>query len=381
MYVILTMANFLDSLKGIFGGNQNKSVLGIDIGPSSIKMVQLKKKKGRAILETYGELSLGPYAETEVGRATNLPADKLAQALVDLLRESNATTNKAGLSIPMGSSLVSFIKLPNVDEKQLSQMVPLEARKYIPVPISEVSLDYLIIPKNESIASEYQNGEPKVEDNTIEVLLVVIHNDAMQKNRDVSRLVKLDTAFSEIEIFGSMRAVVESGTAPQMIIDFGSNSTKIYIVERGILRSSHMISRGSQDITLAISKSLSISVDEAEKLKRDKGLVPKTAGTPDVVEVTSLTLDFIFAEVGRILLNYQKKNQKNISKIFLTGGGSMLKGLREKAESSFSIPVSLADPFSKVEYPAFLETVLKDAGPSFAVAIGLALRRLQDLDD
>ncbi len=374
------MANFLDSLKGIFSSDQNKSVLGVDIGPSSIKMVQLKKKKGRAILETYGELSLGPYAETEVGRATNLSADKLSQALTDLLRESNATTNKAGLSIPMGSSLVSFIKLPNVDEKQLSQMVPLEARKYIPVPISEVSLDYLVIPKNESIASEYQNGEQKVEDNTIDVLLVVIHNDAMQKNRDISRLSKLDTSFSEIEIFGSMRSVLEPGTAPQMIIDFGSNSTKIYIVERGILRTSHMVARGSQDITLAISKSLSISVEEAEKIKRERGLITKPDAAVDTNEVTSLTLDFIFAEVGRIVLNYQKKNQKNISKIFLTGGGSLLKGLREKAESSFSIPVVLADPFGKVEYPAFLESVLKEAGPSFAVAIGLALRRLQDMD-
>ena len=374
------MANFLDSLKGIFSSDQNKSVLGVDIGPSSIKMVQLKKKKGRAILETYGELSLGPYAETEVGRATNLSADKLSQALIDLLRESNATTNKAGLSIPMGSSLVSFIKLPNVDEKQLSQMVPLEARKYIPVPISEVSLDYLVIPKNESIASEYQNGEQKVEDNTIDVLLVVIHNDAMQKNRDISRLSKLDTSFSEIEIFGSMRSVLEPGTAPQMIIDFGSNSTKIYIVERGILRTSHMVARGSQDITLAISKSLSISVEEAEKIKRERGLITKPDAAVDTNEVTSLTLDFIFAEVGRIVLNYQKKNQKNISKIFLTGGGSLLKGLREKAESSFSIPVVLADPFGKVEYPAFLESVLKEAGPSFAVAIGLALRRLQDMD-
>ena len=103
-------------------------------------------------------------------------------------------------------------------------------------------------------------------------------------------------------------------------------------------------------------------------------------GQTDINEITSLTLDYIFSEVGRVLLNYQKKTEKNISKIFLTGGGVLLKGLKEKAESSFSIPVVMADPFSKVEYPAFLESVLKQAGPSFAVAIGLALRRLQDLE-
>ncbi|MFA7252765.1 MAG: type IV pilus assembly protein PilM [Candidatus Paceibacterota bacterium] len=374
------MPNILDSLKNIFQNDQNKSVLGIDVGPSSIKIVQLKKRKGRAILETYGELSLGPYAGVEIGRSTNLPTEKIAEAVIDVLRESNTTTNRCGISIPMGSSLVSFIKLPKVEEKQLAQMIPLEARKYIPVPISEVSLDYLVIPQNESTVSEYQTSTQKPEEKTIDVLLVVIHNDAMEKNREITRLAKLDTAFSEIEIFGSMRSVLEPGTAPQMIIDFGSNSTKIYIIERGILRTSHMISRGSQDITLAISKSLGISVDDAEKMKRDRGLLKKSTDQMDINEITSLTLDYIFSEIGRVLLSYQKKTERNVSKVFLTGGGVLLKGLKEKAESSFNVPVAMADPFSKVEFPAFLESVLKQAGPSFAVAIGLALRRLQEVN-
>lgn len=376
----MNIISILNFFKSAFSQDKNKSVLGIDIGPSSIKIVQLKRKKGRAILETYGELSLGPYAGLEVGRSTSLPTEKIAEAVIDVLRESNTTTNKCGISIPMGSSLVSFIKIPKIDEGQLAQMISLEARRYIPVPISEVSLDYLVIPRNESIASEYQNSEAKPEEKTIDVLLVVIHNDAMERNKEITRIAKLDTEFSEIEIFSSMRSVLEPGTLPQMIIDFGSGSTKIYIIERGILRTSHMISRGSQDITLAISQSLGISVDEAEKMKRERGLLKKEGEQMDINEITSLTLDYIFSEISRVLLNYQKKTEKNISKIFLTGGGVLLKGLKEKAESSFSVPVVIADPFSKVEFPAFLESVLKQAGPSFAVAIGLALRRLQDIN-
>ncbi len=376
--------NIIDSLKNIFASNQNKSVVGIDIGPSSIKIVQLKKRKGRAILETYGELSLGPYANLEIGRSTNLSTEQLGQAVIDVLRESNVTTDKSGISISAGSSLVLFIKLPKIDDHQLSQMIPLEARKYIPVPISEVSLDYLVIPRNEAVASEYENNEEKPDDKmvdkTIDVLLVVIHNDVMERNKQITKLAKLDTSFSEIEIFSSMRSVLEPGTAPQVIIDFGSGSTKIYIVERGILRTSHMISRGSQDITLAISKSLGLTIDEAEKIKRERGLLKKEGELMDITEITSLTLDYIFSEVKRVILNYQKKTGKNISKVFLTGGGVLLKGLKEKAESSFNTPVVMADSFSKLEYPAFLENVLKQAGPSFAVAIGLALRRLQDIN-
>src|SRR3989338_6707194 len=116
----------------------------IDIGSSAIKIVQLKKKNSQAVLETYGELSLGPYANLGIGQAVSLPMDKIAQALGDLMkeREVNVTTKKCGISIPFASSLMSVIEMPEVSPKQLSVMIPLEARKYIPVPISEVTLDW-----------------------------------------------------------------------------------------------------------------------------------------------------------------------------------------------------------------------------------------------
>jgi Tfp pilus assembly PilM family ATPase len=100
------------------------------------------------VLETYGELSLGPYAGGEVGQATNLPADKIAETLTDLLREANVTTNDAGVSIPFSRSLLRLITLPRRDDPDEQRtMVELEARKYIPVPISEVQLDWFIVPE------------------------------------------------------------------------------------------------------------------------------------------------------------------------------------------------------------------------------------------
>jgi Tfp pilus assembly PilM family ATPase len=102
----------------------------------------LRKKGGKAVLETYGELALGPYAKAEIGQATNLPTEKIIEALSDLMREKevNITTNKCGIAIPFSSSLMSLIEMPMLPYKQLASMVPLEARKYIPVPISEVTL-------------------------------------------------------------------------------------------------------------------------------------------------------------------------------------------------------------------------------------------------
>ena len=111
------MANFLDSVFKKFSSQKDASVIGVDIGASSIKIVQMRRKGGKAILETYGELSLGPYAGIEVGRATKLGPEKIVEALNDVLKESNATTKSVALSIPMRQSLVAVIRMLQMEEK------------------------------------------------------------------------------------------------------------------------------------------------------------------------------------------------------------------------------------------------------------------------
>ena len=365
---------------------KGQSVLGIDIGSSSIKIVQLRKKGGKAVLETYGELSLGPYAGTEIGRATNLPNEKIIEALRDLIKEANVTTKSAGISISTGSSLLSFIRMPDMDQKQLATMIPIEARKYIPVPITEVALDWWIIPKAESAFSDFEKvpapagaGAPDnlPKEKSIDILLVVIHNDVLNHLNTIGAGVGLDTSFYEIEIFSSMRSVVDQNLESVMIFDMGAGSTKLYVIERGILRASHTINRGSQEITLALSRSLGFSVADAEHIKRTIGISPEQ-DNKNVREVITLNLDYIFSETARVMSAYERKYNKNISKIILTGGGSLLKGLLDLARARFQTEVVLGDPFSKTTAPAFLEPVLRTAGPEFAVAIGIALRKLQE---
>jgi type IV pilus assembly protein PilM len=359
--------------------SQNQSVLGIDIGSSSIKIVQLRKKGGKAVLETYGELALGPYAGTEIGRATSLSNEKLAEALRDLLKESNATTRSAGISIAAASSLLSFIKMPDMDAKQLSTMIPIEARKYIPVPITEVALDWWIIPKQESAFSEFDRepGAEKPVEKGIDVLLVVIHNDVLNKLGQISQTIGLETSFYEIEIFSSMRSVIDQSLDSVMVFDMGAGSTKLYVIERGILRASHTINRGSQEITLALSRSLGGSIGDAEHMKRTIG-ISNDPEHKNVKEVIMLSLDYVFDETNRVIMNFERKYNRNISKVVLTGGGSLLKGFLELSRQKFQTEVVLADPFAKTEAPAFLEPILRSAGPEFAVAIGIALRKLQE---
>ena len=374
--------SIIDTLKGLFA-NKEESVVGIDIGSSSIKVVQIKRKKGKAVLETYGELSLGPYAGFQVGQATNLTPEKVIEALNDVLKESNITTKNCGISIPIKSSLVSTLEMPALSEKQINQMVPIEARKYIPVPISEVSLDWFIIPTESDIPDETSSDlpvspeDPKAQKKVM-VLIAAIHNDVLTRFSSIVTGAKLEAGFFEIEMFSTVRAALDQDIAPVLVLDMGAAATKLYIVERGIVRNAHMISRGSQDITSSISSALNVPIDRAEKLKRNFGS-NMTNEDKQIQELINLTLDPIFSETNSVILNYETKYNKSISKVLLAGGGAALNGFADLAKSKLSTEVLLAMPFAKVETPAFLSEVLKKTGVGFSVAVGVALRRLQEL--
>lgn len=356
----------LSSLSGFFS-KPSQSVLGIDIGTSSIKVVQLRREKGRVVLETYGAIALGPYAGVEIGRATSLPAEKIGEALKDVIREANVTTKDAALSIPYSSSLISLVKLPASVETQLATVMPIEARKYIPVPINEVLLDWFVV----------TGGKQAGQDGKIEVLLVAIHNDTIAKFRAMAADAELQVAFFEIEVFSAVRAALEHGLAPVAVVDMGAATTKFYVVERGLIRESHIINHGAQDLTLAASRALGITVAQAEERKRKYGLsaVPEN----DMKQSLELSLTPLVSEVARTASTWEQSHNQSLSALVLTGGGATLKGLKEFMQQKIQNEIRTADAFGKTQAPAFLEAILKDAGPEFSVAVGLGLRRLQEL--
>ncbi len=372
-----TMFDFLKNIipKSVVS-SRGASVLGIDIGSSAIKVVQLRKKDGKAVLETYGALALGPYAGLEVGQATNLDQVKIAQALVDIIREAKVTTKDCAIAIPLSASLVRTITLPRVSEKDLATMVPIEARKYIPVPIGEVSLDWWVIPS--------QEFESETEDDTsraakIDVLIAAIHNETVEKYKLISQSVGLAPSFYEIELFSTVRSVLRREMAPTLVIDIGAGATKVSLVERGVLKRSHHINRGSQDITLAIARSFGVSIKQAEDMKRRYGTLGKTEDSA-IRELVELTSEFIFSQAAQVAIAYERQQNKTIKKVFLTGGGALLKDMVSDASDKLEIEVVKGHPFSIVEAPVFLHDILDQAGPEFAVAIGLALRKLEELE-
>jgi type IV pilus assembly protein PilM len=360
-----------------FGSGSVDSAIGVDIGSSAIKVVEIKKKGGKAVLETYGAIALGPYADLEAGLITNLPIEKVVLALQEVLKQSGVTGTTLALSIPIQSSLIFTIELPaQLGAEQIATVIPIEARKYIPVPITEVSIDYFIIPKKESSFEEMNTDVSTKGEEKINVLVVTTQNDAVAKYRSIVSQCNLSTSFFEIEIFSSIRSNFEHELSPVLLIDFGASHTKLSIVEFGMVTSYHTIDRGGADISNSISKSLSIPFSEAEKMKKEFGLFgnPLEKSLADIIKVH---IDYIFSETNNVLLGYEKKNNRTISKVIFTGGGALTKGLQEVAVNNFQAEIEIGHPFSKVSAPAFLDKVLLTMGPEFAVALGLALRKLQ----
>ncbi len=359
-----------------------QSVIGIDIGASAIKVVQLAKVRGKAVLKTYGSLALGPYAGLSIGQAVALPADKVSEIINDLLKEANVTTRNAGVAIPLRSSLVSLIEVPTVSDREMQQMIPLEARKYIPVPVSEVTMDWWVIPKEEEKSFDFEvfnkqqpQGGTKI--SKTEVLVVSIHNEILNTFASIIKGATLDTSFFEIEMFASIRSLIDRETAPVAIFDMGAAATKLYIIDRGVIRKSHIINKGSQDLTLALAQGFQITPEKAEKIKRNLHDVGDDEKA--IYDIISLPLDYIFSEASTVLLAYQKKYNKSIGKVILTGGGVALFGLPERAKKRFETEVVVGNPFAKIETPAFLTDILKTTGLDFSVAVGIALRKLQEL--
>lgn len=367
----------------IFSKSDN-SVIGVDIGSSSLKIVQVKKERGRAVLQTYGELGLGPYNKLSIGQVVNLAPDQLSGIILDLLKEAGISTTFGGMSIPLKLSLVTVMDIPKVEEKEERNVVELEARKYIPVSISEVTLDYSIIPQVDDASLEFiesdtddtQKLEKQEAQKRQRVLLVAIHNQVLNNYSTIVQNSKLNVQFFEVEAFATARGSLSGERSPSMIIDFGAASVKIYIVDNGVLLSSHNINRGGQDISFSISKGLGIPFDQAEHLKRSLGKI-QILEEAKIRELISIHEEFIISEIKTVLSTFQKKMNVTVMKIILTGGSSSIDGFMENIQKNFSCKIEMADPFSKLESPVSLHETLKLTGTTFSTAIGLALRALQ----
>lgn len=385
--------------------------LGIDIGTSSIKIVELESD-GKHLnlvnyaimdgLDFFGEMLANP----NVPSTLKMSDEDIALALRQLIDSAKIKTNDAIMSIPVFSSFITVMEMPFINTKELENAVPFEARSYIPVPLSEVVLDWLIIPPRPQSppkspvvtpsavqpASFSVQGSPPPENvstdvtgvvkissqkqDKITVLLIAVPKEVVSKYQRIATAAKLNLKALESESFSLARALVGNDLAATMLIDFGARSTNITIIERGFIYLSHSADFSGKEITKAIARSLNVAPNRAEELKKTIGVTAEGI-EKGVAQSVSPLVDKLVAEVSRTSDLFFKKENKKIEKIILTGGSAFLPGLKEYLSHSLGLEVVSGNPFARLKVDPVLEPVLKQGLTStLAVSVGLAAREL-----
>ena len=356
--------NMFNFIKSFIGAN---SYLGIDIGTTSIKLVEISKGRlqpkllNYGILETYGHLErLNDAIQTSF---LKLAERQTAELLKLLLKKIKIKTTDTIASIPAFSAFITILEIPEMPEADTAKAVPFQIRQHIPLPTSEVAIEWLKVGKKED-----EKGFVKQE-----ILVISVPNEQIKRYQNVFKFAGLKLKALEIESLALIRALIANDPTPTLIVDIGARSTNIVVAENGFLKYNSQTDFAGSSLTQAISNGLNISIRRAEELKKQRGLL---AGEGEY-ELSTLTipfLDAIISEVKRARDNYEKNQKYKIERVILAGGSANLLGLDKYFERQINLPTVIGNPFSKIEYPAKIEPFVKELGPSFSVAIGLGIR-------
>lgn len=349
---------------GLFSLGSDNLFLGIDIGDSSLKMVELKKKNRKIYLSNYA------FSEnvSEVNFTKIEDIEYLAQAINKVRLEAGITSQRVTVSLPTFAVFSSIISLSNVDKKTLGALVNEEAKKVIPLPLEEMILDWKIIPdKNDQIQTK----------GNIRIFLTGSPKKLVKKYIDVFKKAKLNLASLETETFSLVRSLVGDDKTSVMIVEIGANSTDLSIVKESIPVLNRSLAVCGSTVTKVLSEKLGLSYAQAEQFKFDMSVSLGADSKEELPKLISSTLEPIVTEMQYMLDFFKSQGGDTIEKIILSGGSALLLNLCDYFSKRLNIKVIVGDPWNRINYPAELKPVLSEAGPRLAVAIGLAMREIQ----
>ena len=373
------------------------SYLGVDIGASGIKIVELANDHGRPRLVTYGIIenvfeqvgAIDPRDHTEA----------LADQLKRLAIRCHVSTNKAVAALPtfaVFSSTISMLALP---PKELASAIRWEAKKIVPLPLEDMILDYKVLGEAVSDpalppATTTTEANPPVpvhdaardREKTIRVLLTAAARDLVHRYAEVFKRSNITLLSLETEAFALVRSLIGVDRTLVMIVDIGAVNSDFSIIDNGIPVLNRSIDLGGVAITRALASSLNLPLRDAEQYKRDVGLpVSPSAPLPKFFEDV---LHPIINEIRYLLNLYQRQVETvgtvtgspampRLEKIIVTGGTAFLPGLVQYLSSQLNVKSYVGDPWARVIIPQELKPVLTELGPKLSIAVGLAMREIQ----
>ena len=394
---------------GLFSSDY--SYLGINLGTSSVKLVELGNNNGVPHLLTYGftEQSIDIIKDD-----SESAKKEIAKILKKLCNEAKVSSNKVITALPTFSVFSSVISMPKMSKKDLSSAVLWEAKKIIPMPFEDVILDWYILNENpsyeqskfksffsrskkekpnkdkenikeEDIKNSLQNSDQDQNkgDEDIKVLLTGAPKNLVTKYIDIFQRADLNLLSLETEIFALIRALVGNDKSTLIIVDIGAMSTNISLVKNGSVVINRSIELGGKNVTSEISQNLNVAFERAEQFKFDIGINAEGQADSSIFKSIEDTVAPIVDEIKYTIdffknqLNFGQSESDVIEKIILTGGSSSLSYLSEYLSKQLNKKVYIGDPMARIVYPEDLKPIIDEVGSRLSVAVGLAMREIE----
>lgn len=351
----------------MFGLGGAKTIVGLDIGSSSIKAVELKKGRGGI---TVTHLGMEPLPSDIVVDSMIVDSGSVASAISKIFTDNNIKSRAVATSVSGHSVIVKKIPMQTMSDQELADVIQQEAAQHIPFDITDVNIDYQIL-------SDDTPGPQ------MDVLLVAVKKDKILNYTNVLSLAGKAPAVVDIDAF-ALQNCYEYNYDPApgstvALLNLGASVMNINIVKGSTPLFTRDVSVGGHQYTDSLQKELDLSFEDAEALKLGQkvGTVSEDAKLPILQQVTEIivleiqkTFDFFRATAAG----------EHIERIFLAGGSSQVPGLIEALRQEFSLPVEVLNPFQKIEAPIGPGAELVDKNAAqLAVAVGLALRSFEDL--
>jgi len=380
--------------------NKASSFLGIDIGTNSIKLVELESVSGRPRLVTYGAVEIdSTVARSDESQTNRQDQEKIAQAIRMLLQKTGAISRVAVAALPNFSVFSSLISLPKLGDKQIAEAVQWEAKKFVPMPIENVVLDWKVLNKEDDDKKKESDNakklapeEPKQKNDSdtteknlarcetvLSVLLTAAPRHLVERYVSIFKLAGLSLLSLETESFALSRSLVGNEDGTILIADVGSLTTDLTVVRSSVPIFSRSVNVGGKTITKAISDSMGIGIDRAEQFKRDSVIGSSSdaqGATGGVSKIIEQSFSSVINEM-KYTLETQATQANPVEKILLTGGSSLLPSLDSYISKSLNMKVFIANPWARVSYPRDLEEVLNQIAQRIGVSVGLAMREIE----
>lgn len=338
-----------------------KSLLGLDIGSHSVKLIEIGSSGGPQLLSA-GSISTPPKA-----LQSSLESDQeaVSEAIRQLIKETGAKSNSVVLALPESQVFTRVIEVPALSPRELSSAISWEAEQYIPLPLDQVNLDYSILRDAKETGT-----------NKMDVLLVACPKTLLEKYLTIIERAELIPVAAETEIIATARALsrsVASVKGASLLVSLGAQTTDVAILRNGVLAFTRSISAGGEALSRALVSGLDFNVNQAEEFKRTYGLEQdKLQGK--IVTAVKPIMDTIIGEIKRALAFYAEKHKnEKVDVALLSGGTAKLPGMVVYIAQNIGIETQLASPWVGVKRDARF-AVLEAEGATFTVAAGLALR-------